>query len=70
MSPRASSSLTGEKGFGFATLPNGDDAYLPRILVEASDVPDLSEDVAVEVIVQSNSNRGALATALRSARKS
>lgn len=54
-----------ETGFGFATLANGDDAYLPRRLVEASDVTDLSEGAPVEVIVQTNPNRGALATAIR-----
>lgn len=58
-----------ESGFGFATLANGDDAYLSRRLVEASDVTDLSEGVVVEVIVQVNPNRGVLATALRPAAK-
>ncbi|MGU3389759.1 hypothetical protein [Sphingomonas sp. M1A8_2b] len=57
-----------ESGFGFATLPNGDDAYLSRRLVEASDVKELFEGVPVEVIVQVNSSRGVLATALRPVR--
>ncbi|MEA1086381.1 cold shock domain-containing protein [Sphingomonas sp. CD22] len=57
-----------ESGFGFATLASGDDAYLSRRLVEASDVQNLSEGAPVEVIIQPNSNRGMLATALRPVR--
>lgn len=57
-----------ESGFGFATLANGEDAYLSRRLVEVSDVRDLFEGAPVEVVVQTNPSRGAQATALRQVR--
>jgi cold shock CspA family protein len=56
-----------ESGFGFATLANGDDAYLSRGLVENSNLTNISEGLPVEVIVETNPSRGAIATSIRPA---
>jgi cold shock CspA family protein/Txe/YoeB family toxin of Txe-Axe toxin-antitoxin module len=56
-----------EKGFGFATAnsTNGD-VYVPRWLVEQSGSIDLSPGAAIEIVIQQNAARGAMASELRS----